>query len=102
MTQVNLGQESVKEVMTKLESSLEGNPRSKKRGYYQTIDCNTSHYEEKTKQPRLSSELNFAYLNRQYGEILEIPKNREVRRGLKEHFLELHETAKIWEVLNYT
>ena len=32
MTRVNLGQESVKEVMTKLKSSLEGNPRSKKRG----------------------------------------------------------------------
>ena len=42
MTQVNLGQESVKEVMTKLKSSLEQNPRSKKRGYYQTIDCHTS------------------------------------------------------------
>ena len=74
MTQVNLGQESVKEVMTKLKSSLEGNPRSRKRGYYQTIDCDTPHYEAKTKQPRLSSELNFAYLNRQYGEILETPR----------------------------
>ena len=84
MTQVNLGQESVKEVMTKLKSSLEGNTRSKKRGYYQTFDCDTSYYEEKTKQPMLSSELNFSYLNSQYGEILEIPKNREVRRGLKE------------------
>ena len=52
MTKVNLGQESVKEVMTKLKSSLEGNPRSKKRGYDQTFDCDTSHYEEKTKQPR--------------------------------------------------
>ena len=60
MTQVNLGQESVKEVMTKLKSSLEGNSRSKKREYYQTVDCATPHYEEKTKQPRLSSELNFS------------------------------------------
>ena len=101
MTQVNLGQESVKEVMTKLKSTLEGNPRSKKRGYYQTIDCATPHYEEKTKQPRLSSELNLSYLERQYGEILEVPKNREVRRGLKECFLELHETAQKWEILNY-
>ena len=101
MTQVNLGKESVKEVMTKLKSSLVGNPRSKKRGYYQTVDCATPHYEEKTKQPRLSSELNFSHLNRQYGEILEVPKNREVRRGLKEHFLELHEKAQKWKILNY-
>ena len=86
MTQVNLGQESVKEVMTKLKSSLGGSSRSNKRGYYQTVDCVTPHYEEKTKQPRLYSELNFAYLNRQYGEILEVPKNRGVRRGLKECF----------------
>ena len=33
MTQVNIGQKSVNEVMTKLKSSLEGNPRSMKRGY---------------------------------------------------------------------
>ena len=56
MTQINLGQESVKEVMTKLKGSLKGNSRSKKRGYYQIMDCDTPHYEEKTKQPRLSSE----------------------------------------------
>ena len=45
--------------------------------------------------------MNFAYFDRQYGEILEVPKNREVRRGLKERFLELHETAQEWEILNY-
>ena len=101
ITQVNLGQESVKEVMTKLKSSVEGNLRRKKRGHYQTVDCATPHYEEKTKQPRLSTEFNFSYLNRQYGEILEVPKNREVRRGLKGSFLELHETAQKWEILNY-
>ena len=61
ITQVNLGQESVKEVMTEWKS-LERKPRNKKRGYYQTIDCATPHYEEKIKHPRLSSELNFAYL----------------------------------------
>ena len=101
MTQVNLGQESVKEVMTKLKSSLERKPRNTKRGYYQTTDCATPHYEEKIKHPRLSSCLNFAYFDRQYGEILEVPKNREVRRGLKERFLELHETTQKWEILNY-
>ena len=101
MTQVNLGQESVKEVMTELKSTLERKPRNNKRGYYQTTDCATPHYEEKVKQPRLSSDLNFAYFDRQYGEILEVPKNREVRRGLKERFLELHETAQKWEILNY-
>ena len=101
MTQVNLGQESVKEVMTELKSTLERKPRNNKRGYYQTIDCANPHYEEQAKHPRLSSDLNFAYFDRQYGEILEVPKNREVRRGLKERFLEFHETAQKWEILNY-
>ena len=99
MTQVNLGQESVKEVMTELKSTLERKPENNKRGYYQTTDCDTLHYEDKVKQPRLSSDLNFAYFDRQYGQILEVPKNREVRRGLKEKFLELHETAQKWEIL---
>ena len=101
MTQVNLGQESIKEVVTELKSTLERKLRNNKRGYYQTTDCTTQHYEEKVKHPRLSSDLNFAYFVRQYGEILEVPKNREVKRGLKERFLELHETAKKWEILNY-
>ena len=70
MTQVNLGQESVKEVMTELKSTLERKPENNKRGYYQTINCNTPHYEDKVKQPRLSSDLNFAYFDRQYGQIL--------------------------------
>ena len=100
MTQVNLGQESVKEVMTELKSTLERKPENK-RGYYQTIDCDTPHYENKVKQPRLSSDLNFAYFDRQYGQILEVPKDREVRRGLQEKFLELHEAAQKWEILNY-
>ena len=94
MTQVNLGQESVKEVMIELKSTLERKTRNNKRGYYQTIDCTNPHYEEQVKYPGLSSDLNFAYFDRQYGEILEVPKNREVRSGLKERFLELHETAQ--------
>ena len=101
MTQVNLGIESVKEVMTELKSTLERKPENNKRGYYQTTDCDTPHYEDKVNQPRLSSDLNFAYFDRQYGQILEVPKNREVRMGLKEKFLELHETAQKWEILNY-
>ena len=72
MTQVNLGQESVKEVMTELKSTLKRKPENNKRGYYQTIDCDTPHYEDKVKQPRLSSDLNFAYFDRQYGQILEV------------------------------
>ena len=72
MTQVNLGQESGKEVMTELKSTLERKPENNKRGYYQTTDCATPHHEEKVKQPRLSSDLNFAYFDRQYGEILEV------------------------------
>ena len=101
MTQVNLGQESVKEVMTELKSTLERKPENNKRGYYQTTDCDHPHYEEKVKQPRLSSDLNFAYFDRQYGQILEVSTNSEVRRGLREKFLELHEAAQKWEILNY-
>ena len=101
MTQVNIGQESVKKVMTELKSTLERKPENNKRGYYQTTDCDQPHYEDKVKQPRLSSDLNFAYSDRQYGQILEVPTNREVRRGLREKFLELHEAAQKWEILNY-
>ena len=101
MTQVNIGQESVKEVMTELKSTLERKPENNKRGYYQTTDCNQPHYEDKVKQPRLSSDLSFAYFDRQYGQILEVPTNREVRRGLREKFLEMHEAAQKWEILNY-
>ena len=89
MAQVNLGQETVKEAMTKLKTSLTS-ARSEKRGYYQTVECDDPHYENKIKHPRLSSDLNFAYFDKQYGEVLEVNKNREVRRGLKERFLELH------------
>ena len=99
MTQVNLGQESDKEVMTELKSTLERKTENNKRGYYQTIDCDQPHYEEKVKHPRLSSDLNFAYFDRQYGQILEVPTNREVRRGLKEKFLELHEASQKWEII---
>ena len=94
MTQVNIGQESVKKVMTELKSTLERKTENNKRGYYQTIDCDQPHYEEKVKQSRLSSDLNFAYFDRQYGQILEVPTNREVRRGLRDKFLELHEAAQ--------
>ena len=75
MTQVNLGQESVKEVMTELKSTLERKPRNNKRGYYQTIDCANPHYEEQVRYLRLSSDLNFTYFDRQYGEILKVPFN---------------------------
>ena len=87
--------------MTKLKSTLERKTENNRRGYYQTIDCDQPHYEEKVKHPRLSSDLNFAYFDRQYGQILEVPTNREVRRGLREKFLELHEAAQKWEILNY-
>ena len=100
MAQINLGQETVKEAMTELKTSLTS-PRSQKRGYYQTVECDDPHYENKVKHQRLSSDLNFAYFDKQYGEVLEVTKNREVRRGLKERFLELHEKAQKWEILAY-
>ena len=87
MTQVNLAQESVKEVMTELKSTLERKTENNKRGYYQTIDCDQPHYEEKVKHARLSSDLNLSYFDRQW-QILEVPTNREVRRGLRKKFLE--------------
>ena len=97
MAQVNLGQETVKEAITELKTSLTS-PRSQKRGYYQTVECDDPHYENKVKHPRLSTDLNFAYFDKQYGEV---NKNREVRRGSKERFLELHEKAQKWEILAY-
>ena len=74
--------------MTELKTSLTS-PRNQKRGYYQTVECDDPHQ-------KLSSNLNFAYFDKQYGEVLEVSKNREVRRGLKEMFLELHEKAHKW------
>ena len=100
MTQINLSQETVKEAMTELKTSLTSS-RTQKRGYYQTVECDDPHYETKVKHQKISSNLNFAYFDKQYGEVLEIGKNREVRRGLKERFLELHEKAQKWEVLAY-
>ena len=100
MTQINLSQETVKEAMTELKTSLTSS-RTQKRGYYQTVECDDPHYETKVKHQKISSNLNFAYFDKQYGEVLEIRKNRKVRRGLKERFLELHEKAHKWEVLAY-
>ena len=50
MAQVNLGQETVKEAMTELKTSLTS-PRSQKRRYYQTVECDDPHYENKVKHP---------------------------------------------------
>ena len=100
MTQIDLGQERVKEAMTDLKTSLTS-PGGQKRGYYQTEECDEPHYENKVKYQKLSSTLNVAYFDKQYGEVLENSKNREVRRGLKERFLELHEVAQKWEILAY-
>ena len=100
MTQIDLGQERVKEAMTDLKTSLTS-PGGQKRGYYQTEECAEPHYENKVKYQKLSSSLNVAYFDKQYGEVLENGKNREVRRGLRERFLELHEKAQKWEILAY-
>ena len=51
MTQINLGQERVKEAMTELKTSLTS-PRSQKRGYYQTVECDNPHYETKVKHKK--------------------------------------------------
>ena len=101
MNQVNLGQESVKETIIELKDSIEGNPNYRKRTYYQTVSSEMQHHDKRGKQPRLSSEINLAYLDKQYKEILEVPKARQLRKGMWEHFLELNEAAKKWELLNY-
>ena len=51
MTQVNLDQESIKEVMTELKTTLEIKTENNKRGYYQTIDYDQPHYEERSSIP---------------------------------------------------
>ena len=101
INQVNLELESVKETMTKLRDSIEGHPNSRKRTYYQTVSSTKEEQDRKVKQPRLSSEINLAYLDKQYGEILVASKTRQLRKGIREHFSELHEAAKKWELLNY-
>ena len=101
MNQVNLGQESVKEAMMELRDSIEGNLTSRKRAHYQRVSSDREEQGRRGKQPRLSSEINMAYLHKQYGEILEIPRKRQLRRGIRECFLELHEAAKKWELLTY-
>ena len=101
MNQVYLGQEYVKETMIELRNNIEGNPNTRKRTYYQTVSSEMQQKDNRDKQPRLSSEINLAYLGKQYGEILEVPKARQLRKGIRECFLEIHEAAKKWELLNY-
>ena len=86
MAQVNLGQETVKEAMIELKTSLTS-PRSQKRGYYQTVECDDPHYENKIKNPRFSSELNFAYFDRQYGEVLEVNKKQRSKKRFERKVL---------------
>ena len=51
MTQINLSQETVKEAMTELKTSLTSS-RTQKRGYYQTVECDDPHYETKVKHQK--------------------------------------------------
>ena len=76
MTQINLSQETVKEAMTELKTSLTG-PRTQKRGYYQTVECDDPHYENKIKHQKISSNLNFAYFDKHYGEVQRSKKRIE-------------------------
>ena len=81
MTQVNLGQESIKETMIELKDSIEGYPNSRKRTYYQTVSSESQQQDSRGKQPRLSSEINLAYLDKQYGGILEVLKQDSSERA---------------------
>ena len=75
--------------MMESKDNIEGNPTSRMRVYYQTVSSDREEQDRKGKQPRLSSKINMAYLDKQYGEILEVPRERQLRRGIREHFLEL-------------
>ena len=99
--QVHLSQEAVKEVITDLKDNIEGNPRSRKRTYYQTVAADYLAEDERRKQPKISSEMNFSYFDKQYGEILDVQRNRQLRKGIRTRFVELHKSGKKWELLNY-
>ena len=99
--QVHISQEAVKEVITDLKDNIEGNPRYRKRTYYQTIATDYLAEDERRKQPKISSEMNFSYFDKQYGEILDVQRNRQLRKGIRTRFVELHKSGKKWELLNY-
>ena len=99
--QVHISQEAVKEVIADLRDSIEGNPRSRKRTYYQTIAGDCLEEDERRKQPKISSELNFSYFDKQYGEILDVQRSRTLRKGIRTRFVELHRSGRKWEILNY-
>ena len=99
--QVHISQEAVKEVITDLKDNIEGNPRSRKRTYYQTVAADYLAEDERRKQPKISSEMNFSYFDKQYGEILDVQRNRQLRKGIRTRFVELHKSGKKWELLNY-
>ena len=99
--QVHISQEAVKEVITDLKDNIEGNPRSRKRTYYQTVATDYLAEDERRKRPKISSEMNFSYFDKQYGEILDVQRNRQLRKGIRTRFVELHKSGKKWELLNY-
>ena len=78
--QVHINQEAVKDVITDLKDNIEGNPRSRKRTYYQTVATYYLAEDERRKQPKISSEMNFSYFDKQYGEILDVHRNRQLRK----------------------
>ena len=99
--QVHISQEAVKEVITDLKDNIEGNPRSRKRTHYQTVAADYLAEDERRKQPKISSEMNFSHFDKQYGEILDVQRNRQLRKGIRTRFVELHKSGKKWELLNY-
>ena len=99
--QVHLSQEAVKEVITDLKDNIEGNPRSQKRTHYQTVAADYLAEDERRNQPKISSEMNFSYFDKQYGEILDVQRKRQLRKGIRTRFVELHKSGKKWELLNY-
>ena len=92
--QVHISQEAVKEVVADLRDSIEGNPRSRKRTYYQTVAADYLVEDERRKQPKISSEMNFSYFDKQYGEILDVQRNRQLRKGIRTRFVELHRSGR--------
>ena len=57
--------------------------------------------DERRKQLKISSEINFSYFDKQYGEILGVQRDRQLRKGIRTRFVELHRSGRKWEILNY-
>ena len=45
--------------------------------------------------------MNFSYFDKQYGQILDVQRNRQLRKRIRTRIVELHKSGRKWEILNY-